>query len=181
MLQPSIMSNELVTGFSKIHLALTISGSTIHGKGIFTRSPLPPGTFIFDVVAEEVYCENNPTLAAMNQNWIGAGLNKWLKVQPGDLGSYLNHSCRPNIMMDDKFAFYTISTVHENEELLLDYSTTELDPYWQLKCNCGSQECRSIITSFQFLPTGLKVQYLPNLSPFLKQEVESMYLHQLAG
>ncbi len=35
--------------------------------------------------------------------------------------------------------------IKKGEEITFDYSSTEADPYWKMKCKCGSFNCRKII------------------------------------
>lgn len=47
------------------------------------------------------------------------------------------------------------------EEIIIDYSTTEIDKFWHMKCNCGSKNCRKEIQSIQFLPKKVYNKYTP--------------------
>lgn len=58
-----------------------------------------------------------------------------------------------------------MTRIEAHEELVIDYSTTELDPYWKMDCNCGASGCRKVLRSFQFLPHELKIKYQRYLAP----------------
>src|SRR4028118_2071913 len=165
MIHSKGVNTRLVTGFSFTHPSLYINDSEIEGKGIFTEVPLASRTALFDIVAEKIRYKNDPRVAGENPNWIGCGFEEWLKVGPGDIASYLNHSCSPNVVINEKLQLITIKPVEANEELVLDYSTTELDPYWEMECICSSPECRKVLRSFQFLPDDLKNRYRTFIAP----------------
>jgi hypothetical protein len=172
MIHSEAVDDKLLSGFSQIHPDLYIGESGIEGKGIFSEVFLPKGTQVFDIVAEKISYKNDPSLAGENPNWIGSGFQEWLKVGPGDIASYLNHSCSPNVIINEQQQVVTIADVKGHEELRMDYSTTELDPYWQMECKCDSTECRRILRSFQFLPEELKLKYRPYLAPAFQSSSE---------
>lgn len=174
MVNSNAVNKHLVTGFSYIHPELYIEDSTVEGKGIFTKVDLLPDILMFDVVAEKIRYTNDPSLADQNPNWIGVGFQEWLKVGPGDIASYLNHSCSPNVILNEKSQLITMSRINAHEELVMDYSTTELDPYWKMDCTCGASECRKVLRSFQFLPHELRVKYQKYLPPVFMHLSESM-------
>jgi len=165
MADNNAVNKHLVTGFSYIHPQLHIKNSPIQGKGIFSQVTLTQETIMFDIVAEKIRYTNNPSLADQNPNWIGAGFQEWLKIVPGDIAGYLNHCCSPNVILNEKLQLITITRIKAHEELVMDYSTTELDPYWKMDCNCGASECRKVLRSFQFLPHELKIKYQKYLAP----------------
>lgn len=59
---------------------------------------------------------------------------------------HMNHSCNGNIGFDEEDNFVTIRHVLAGEELLFDYGLLISNPEFKLKCNCGSPDCRGIIT-----------------------------------
>ena len=177
MIDSNAVNKHLVTGYSYIHPELHITDSPIQGKGIFTQIRLLQQTVVFEIVAEKIHYTNNPTLAGENPNWIGAGFQEWLKIGPGDIAGYLNHSCNPNVILNEKSQLITIKPVQAHEELVMDYSTTELDPYWEMDCKCQASDCRKLLRSFQFLPDDLKIKYQQYLAPVFVNLSESM-LHQ---
>ncbi len=165
MTKSNAVKENLVTGYSQIYPSILITDSQIEGKGIFTEVDLPRGTVIFDIVAEKISYKNSPEMSEINPNWIGCGFEEWLKVGPGDIASYLNHSCNPNAIINENPQLITMAPIRKGQELLIDYSTTELDPYWKMDCSCGAKNCRKILRSFQFLPPDLQTKYGVHLAP----------------
>ncbi len=96
---------------------------------------------------------------------------EWLELEQGDIGLYMNHSCAPNAIVDKHLNVITLRPITENEEILIDYSTTELDPYWSMKCACGQPTCRKTLLSFQYLPAELKREYSRFLAPAFSERV----------
>ncbi|MEJ7768432.1 MAG: SET domain-containing protein [Chitinophagaceae bacterium] len=120
MLSNDPVNKQLVSGISTISTHLDIKNSPIQGKGLFTTHVLRNGTILFQIVGETFRHEYNPALSDQNPNWIGIGHEQWLQLRPSDIAIYLNHSCNPNVIINEKLELITISLLRPNEELLLD-------------------------------------------------------------
>jgi hypothetical protein len=168
------VNENLLTGFSNITSHIHVKDSPIQGKGLFCDLDLKMGTVLCEIVGEKIQHEYDPALAEQNPNWIGTGYEEWLTLGPGDIAIYLNHSCEPNVIINEKLELIAMRAIRAHEELLLDYSTTELDPYWKMECSCGARECRKVLRSFQFLPPDLQQRYGKFISPAFTSTVEVM-------
>jgi SET domain-containing protein len=145
---------------------LHVKDSTIQGVGLFSGVNLAAGTILFEIKGERVvHPEYDPYLADKNPNWMGIGYCEWIIMYPNNNGLFINHSCNPNVIINDKLQLVTFKPVKADEELLLDYSTTELDPNWRMQCNCGEYKCRRTLRSFQFLPKFTQRKYSRFIAP----------------
>jgi SET domain-containing protein len=148
---------------------LHVKRSPIQGLGLFTSKDIPAYDIICSISGKKVYRPYQPAYASLNPNWLGIGYQEWLEMDADDIAVFANHSCSPNILIDEHLQVFALRQIKEGEELLLDYSTTELDPYWSMKCSCGEACCRKTLLSFQYLPLELQNEYSRFLaSPFLK-------------
>jgi uncharacterized protein len=145
---------------SQLAAKIRVSSSPVEGKGLFAAADIHPGERLFLITGEFVSHSYSPDFSAQGRDWIGATANKWLKPDEDNLIVYLNHSCSPNCYINEEFAVVAMHAVKEGEELFMDYSTTEIDPYWQLDCTCRSPKCRKQIKAFQHLPRMQQVSYL---------------------
>ena len=142
-----------------------VKNSKVSGKGLFTWRSLDQGTVIFKLTGTNIHHDYSPEFSAEGPNWIGVGYQQWIMPKIDDKALYLNHSCEPNVIFSPGNKLISLKPIEMFEELLLDYSTTELDPYWQMECRCSAKSCRKIIRSFQFLPPLIKKKYQPLLHP----------------
>ena len=172
------VNEKSVTGYSHLTRHLHIKDSPIQGRGLFPEIDIKRGEVICEIVGERIQHEYAPELAAENPNWIGTGYEEWLLLGPGDIAIYLNHSCNPNVIINEKMELVAMRPIHANEELLLDYSTTELDPYWRMECSCGAKECRKVLRSFQFLPDELRQRYGKYIAPAFTRVADAMKANQ---
>ncbi len=82
---------------------------------------------------------------------------------------HLNHSCNPNVGFDEKWNFVAMRNIKANEELTWDYAFDETNSKFKMKCSCGYEFCRKVITGndWKFLINDKnKFKYL---SPQLKK------------
>jgi len=133
-------------------MKIYIGKSKLHGKGLLALKNIKRGEVIFIIKGKKInFLINNKTRAKMaGWNWIGYGKNTW--IDPVNYGFYFNHSCRPNSAVKGKTRVVAIRDIKKNEEITFDYSLSEADIFWHIKCDCGSKNCRKIIRSIQFLP-----------------------------
>jgi hypothetical protein len=82
---------------------------------------------------------------------IGVGVGHWVKPVRASIFRWLNHSCTPNIGLRDQREFVAMRSIRVGEEIVHDFSMSEADPWWSMRCLCGSRNCRRRIRAFQFL------------------------------
>jgi hypothetical protein len=87
------------------------------------------------------------------------------KTHVDDLGvlSYLNHSCRPNTIVDT--AALTVTAARDiaaGEELTFFYPSTEWDMSRPFACLCGAPECIRTVTGAKYLPAETLERYFVN-------------------
>ncbi len=154
----------------------SVHESAIHGKGLYSEIDFEAGNVLFELAGTKVSHDYDPKLSIENPNWIGIGYGSWLQLNDGDPAVFINHSCNPNVVINDRMQIVTIAPIKAHTELLLDYSTTELDPFWQMECKCGGPCCRKVLKSFQFLPYDLKMKYNQYIAPVFSVIGEEMIM-----
>jgi len=113
------------------------------GKGIFTMKNITKDEIVLIItgkLVKDVYDEDQ----SVGERWLGVGNQEWIDVDENNPMYYMNHSCDPNTKIDG-MKVIALRDILDGEELTFDYALTEQDPYWQMKCNCGSSNCRGII------------------------------------
>ena len=118
---------------------------------------------------------------ARGPNWLGTGWESWIVPDRGNPIRFTNHSCDPNVIVSEGLVVKAIRDIPSGDEILLDYATTEIDPFWQLHCCCRSPRCRGQVSSFLFLPAALRVRYEPDLpAAFMEAARRRRPRHDLA-
>ena len=145
-----------------------ISRSKIHGRGVFASRMFNRGETIFLIKGRPVHLNvHNHSKAKIGSRWIGVGKDAW--VNPHIPANTINHSCEPNTGIKGRVHVVALHTIRPNEEVTVDYSTTEIDKFWSMRCSCKARRCRGTIQSIQFLPTRTIKRYLPFVNTLFKK------------
>ena len=150
-----------------------VATSSIDKVGIFTSVPVSKGQPIYKVTGQLVTAQFSEEFAKMGPNWIGISKEVWLDPAPTNPMTFMNHSCEPNAIVSEGPQVIALKSICANEEILMDYSSTEIDPYWQMPCTCNSPFCRKVILPFQFLPLELRRVYREYMLKTLLADIPS--------
>ncbi len=83
---------------------------------------------------------------------------------------YMNHSCEPNVGFNTKGDFVAMRDIPAGEELCWDYGFGETNPDFSMRCLCGSNSCRGVITGSDWKRlTEDDAKY-----PYISEEIKSM-------
>lgn len=83
---------------------------------------------------------------------------------------YLNHSCDPNLGMRGEITFVATRDIHAGDELTHDWAMTDDDDY-SIECNCGTSNCRKILTGKDWQRPDLQKRYAGYFSPYLARKI----------
>ncbi|MBI5892633.1 MAG: SET domain-containing protein-lysine N-methyltransferase [Deltaproteobacteria bacterium] len=78
-------------------------------------------------------------------------------------------SCNPNAGIKGNITFVALKNIRKDKEITFDYSISEHDVFWKMKCCCEQRGCRKIISSIQFLPIKTFKKYLPYIPTYFKK------------
>lgn len=147
---------------------LYVGESKIAGKGVFTKRSFKRGKIIF-IMKGKIYHKTNGNKkdTFSNPNWVGIDKNTW--IDPDGIYQYLNHSCDPNTGIKGTVTFVALRDIRVGEELTIDYSVTEEDLNWMMKCSCGSKTCRKVVRSINYLNQKTIKRYLPFVPTYFKR------------
>lgn len=146
-----------------------IGPSKISGKGLFADTRIAKGEIIFLVEGPIIQYPFVPDYRR-NPHGLHIRKNTWQLPLKNNPWRYVNHSCRPNAGLSaEESKVIAMKNIEKHEEITLDYSTTEADPSWHLKCNCSEPGCREIIRSIQYLPQALFETYQNFIPLFLQK------------
>jgi len=147
---------------------IKIVKSKIHGKGIFATQDFKKGEFIGFVKGAIKHFKPNDTTDSLSYpDWIGFKKNYWIDPLPPF--KFINHSCNANCGIAGTKKVYAVRSIEKGEEMTLDYSITEIEPEWFLKCNCGSKNCRKKVGSILTMPKKIFDTYQPYIPTYMKK------------
>lgn len=143
-----------------IHPSVIVKNTGLQGKGIFTTTDIKKGEIIWqmdsdvprfhiDVVRNMPLSDRDRLLKYVmhiSEEWY-IGMPDGTFTEPGD---FVNHSCNPNTWFVKDVALAARWDIKAGEELTYDYATSETFGL-EMECQCGSFNCRKIITSDDFI------------------------------
>ena len=144
-------------------LKTEIKNSPIHGKGLFAREKIAKGEIVVikggSIVSktkwEKLEKELGSAEIQISEEFFIAPTNK--EEREGSM-LYTNHSCDPNIGIQGQIVFTAMRDIKAGEELTHDLATTDNLEY-EMKCSCGSPDCRGIITGKDWMKKELQEKY----------------------
>jgi hypothetical protein len=131
-------------------------------NALFTTRAFQPGEIIADFSAGTIAAE--PTYLTVQ-----VGIRKHITLQPEFL-QYINHSCSPNVFFNTTtMQVEALKQIHQGEELVFFYPSTEWKMTQSFQCYCGSSNCLGSIRGAAYLSDEAIKQY--RLTDFIQQQL----------
>lgn len=146
-----------------------VKGSDIQGYGVFAAKDIKKEEIIARLVGPRIkYKIKNAEESKRYENWVGLGRNIWIHPNGNDC-IYLNHSCSPNSAIIGTQTLVALKNIKVDDEIVFDYSMTDDDQYWEMKCNCETKGCRGVIRSVRHVPTDVFRRHYPNIPKYFQR------------
>lgn len=147
---------------------IEVKKSKIHGRGLIALEQIHKGEFIGFVKGNVKHFKPNGTKESLSfPDWIGFKKNYWIDPEPPF--KYINHSCDANSGILGTKKVYAVRDIAKGEELTMDYSTTEIESDWFLKCNCKSASCRKKVGPISSISKKVFNTYNPYIPTYMKK------------
>ena len=162
--------------FAWIHPALEMRPSAIAGRGLFACQPIQAGTVVI-TWGGVIYTREDILNGKANPESIAVldeGLYLADPVDAPPVEDYsLNHSCGPNLWMQDAISLVARRDIHPGEELTADYALWLYDVDWTLEpCGCGSALCRGRVTGSDWRRAELQTRYAGHFTPLINRRIQ---------
>lgn len=136
------------------------------GRGVFAKTRILKG--------EVIAVFDGPTYDGDFEDWtddlyyhaIQYGREKWRDSK--GIARLINHSCDPNCGIRSLFKVVAMRDIMPGEEVTWDYEMTEKNPYWRMKCHCGTEICRKVIGDYSRMPRSIRKKYGNYISAWLR-------------
>jgi len=156
---------------------LIVKSSLINGNGLFADEDIKKGEFIQYITGRRVKriaINKNDGYEEM-KNWYGVGRSIWIDPE-GTQFAYLNHSCEPNSAIGGTKSLIAMEDIKAGDEISIDYSITDPDPFWEMECACKKISCRKIIRSIEHVPTSVFKKHFPNVPRYFQKRYIRHYI-----
>ena len=87
---------------------------------------------------------------------------------------YVNHSCTPNAGLRGPITLVALRDITIGEEVCFDYAMSDGLPYDEFDCQCGSADCRGVVTGNDWQLKALQLRYKGYFSPYLQQRIDAL-------
>lgn len=161
---------------SWIDSRLEIRNSPIQGKGMFTRLSIKKGEILVILggmlITEEECKAGKVNQEQLDMNAVAIDESLYLLEVPEEQ-SPINHSCEPNVWMEDEITISARRDIKAEEELTADYGMWDFDESCVIipNCDCGSKLCRKVITGRDWRIKELQERYQNHFPPFLNERI----------
>lgn len=156
---------------------LEVRKSKIQGVGIYTTEPIKKGEHIAFVTGKLVEKITHSKAEASGREmalWYGITDIIWL--DPVDtIWRYFNHSCEPNTAIVGTRKVIALKNIPKDTELAFDYSMTDGDLLWEMKCTCGAKNCRKKLHAIQRIDQKVYNKHMPFIPKYF-QNLRKQYL-----
>ncbi len=156
---------------SWIHPRLEARPSPIAGRGLFAATPIRAD--------EPVMIWGGEVVERWRKGCVAIAEDRYL-ADPEDgvtgLDDLINHSCDPNLWMQDEVTLIARRDIAAGEELTGDYAMWEADEGWASgwRCRCGRARCRGVVTGRDWRSAELQERYRHHFSPFVNRRIRRL-------
>jgi SET domain-containing protein len=163
---------------SFISAKATVRESPIQGRGLFAIEPISKGEVvcvkgghIFNKqMLRQVQDRLGPAEIQVAEDLFIGPLNE--DEREGSM-IFSNHSCNPNLGVNGQIVFVAMRNIQAGEELTHDWAMTDDDDY-EMSCNCGSKNCRKIVTGKDWQRKDLQQKYRGFVSSYLVEKIKEL-------
>ena len=152
--------------------------SSIEGRGLFSKDTINKGEIV--VVKggyiltknqrDEIGKELGPSEIQITENLFIGPTTK--EEREGGM-MHLNHSCEPNLGLQGQIVYVALRDIAVDEELTFDYAMNDDDPNEIMKCQCGAESCRRVITGVDWKKPEIQSKYNGYFSWFIQRRIDA--------
>lgn len=136
-----------------------------YGRGVFAKRKILKG--------ETVAIFDGAIFDDLFDGWNDDLLNHAIQIGPAlwrdscGVARLINHSCDPNCGIKNRIKVVAMKTILPGSEITWDYEMTEKNPWWKMRCRCGSPHCRKTIGNYKNMPLAIRKKYKGYISEWL--------------
>lgn len=155
---------------------LRVGPSPVQGRGLFAAAPFAAGETVM-IWGGDLYTAEELRSASLGPGWSYSQIDEglFLFAPASDMDYFINHSCEPNIWLEDGLRLVARRPIAAGEELRGDYATWDSDGSAAIDpCRCGAPGCRSTVTGEDWRRPELQAAYAGHFLPFLARRAERL-------
>jgi hypothetical protein len=147
------------------------------GKGNFAIRDIDKGELLM-IHGGWIMTRAEETALPEPYNDYGLPITEDLVLYSREDDTFINHSCDPNAGYKGQIFLVAMRDIEAGDEICIDYATIlhaseGVKPY-RLKCFCGSENCRDVITDEDWKLPELQRKYDSYFQLFLQEKLDAM-------
>jgi len=172
-----VEKNKKKQTFSWMNPKLKVEETGKYGKGVFARKNIKKkellaifGGHILTAKEESLLPNKyNDTGVQIADNFVLTSCKKKEDVD------YINHSCNPNAGYNGQIFLVAMRMIKKDEEITFDYAMVLHNSRgikkYNMKCLCGSSNCRGFVTDNDWKKTELQEKYSGYFQWYLQEKI----------
>ena len=148
--------------------SLERSKSSIRGEGIFAGQLIPKGGIVCPLFGI-LYSFSE---ARINYPKHSFQITDEIAIETKNEPSFFNHSCDPNVFINNSWMFEALKDIQQLGEILIDYGTVDYFNY-SFSCTCETAHCRKIVDGKVSAEPPYQKLMGEYFSPYLKNKFHS--------
>lgn len=168
--------------FSWINKNLIAKDTPKYGKGVYATKAISKneplmvfGGYVLTRKEEEKLPSEIRDIAIQIDRDLVIGVTNRNELASTD---YVNHSCNPNSGIKGQISLVAMRDIRKGEEITFDYGTVLFRakgaPKYELKCLCGENKCRGVITQNDWKIKDLQDRYMDFFPYYIKEEINKL-------
>ena len=154
---------------------VTVGPSPGKGAGLFASEPIAAGEVVLVWGGRWYVGPEEAAVARAEGRGTMQGDEDLFSCEGGeDHDAFaINHSCDPNVWMEDAFHITARRDIPPGQELAMDYAMLggEEDYRSEWDCLCGAPACRGTITGVDWKIEQLRQRYAGHFIPYLNRKI----------
>ncbi len=139
------------------------------GLGIFSATGVKKGGLAFIATGPVHIAHFGGNACYDYPNWYGIDKDTWIDIQ--DPYMRINHSCKPNLGIDNGRFFVALEDIKVGDELTFDYAISDDELDWELDCYCETELCNGKIGPVQ----NMSPERYRHSHPFIPKYFQKVY------
>lgn len=159
---------------SRLSDKVEVRDHSLNGKGIFAKEHIDKGEIVYIkgghiLTRDELFSSGviNSYYPISDEYYLGAKDES----EEEKIKLYQNHSCNPNVGVHGEITFVAMRDIEKDEELTVDYAFIDNEDY-SFECTCGSEECRGVVTGYDWKIKKLQDRYYDYFAQYLKDKID---------
>jgi len=148
--------------------------SKVNGVGMFAKAPIKAGEVTF-VKGGHILRRSEMFTSGVINSYFPISDDLFLaaktKAEEKGIKLYINHSCEPNCGIRGEITFVAMRNISAGEELTVDYAMIDNEDY-SIECKCGSENCRHVVTGYDWKNKKLQKKYGEYFAQYLKDKIK---------